>query len=162
MKTSIVAASVFALSALAAPLQAQLVSADVVVRTGPVRGHVVIGDDRSTYHRRPDVVYERPARVVIVERFGRHGHPRHHWKRQGYRQVKVYYVGDRYYDRYDVRRPGVREVVVYERGGRYYRDDDDRDRRDYRDRRDDYRDRDRDRDRDHGRGRGRGHDRWDD
>ena len=156
MKTSIVAGSVFAASlaamALAAPIQAQLVSADVVIRSGPVRGHVVVDDGYSTYHRRP-VVYERPARVIVVEHVYRHEHIRH-WKRHGYRQARLFYVDGRYYDRYDLRHPGMREVIVYERDGRYYRDDD----RDQYDRRDDYRDR----DRDHSRHSTHDHDRWDD
>ena len=154
MRTSIVAGSAFAASlaamALAAPIQAQLVSADVVIRSGPVRGHVVVDDGYSTYRRRP-VVYERPARVIVVERI----HPREHgryWKHHGYREVSLFYVDGRYYDRYDRHRPGMREVIVYEHDGHYYRDDD----RDRYDRRDDYRDRDRDR---HD---NRDHDHWDD
>ena len=66
MKTSIVAGSLLAALSLAAPLRAQQVAADVVLRSGPVAGHVVIGDGYSTY-RRP-VVYRAPARVIVVER----------------------------------------------------------------------------------------------
>ena len=60
MKTSIVAGSLLAALSLVAPLQAQQVAADVVVRSGPVAGRVVVGDGYSTY-RRP-VVYRRPCR----------------------------------------------------------------------------------------------------
>jgi len=154
MRTSIVAGSALAASlaafAVAAPLQAQLVRADVVVGSGPVLGHVVINDGYSTYRRLPVVVYERPVRVIVVERFRNRGEWRR-WKRHGYHQISVFYDDGRYYDR---GRPGAREVVVYERDGRYYRDcDDDRyDDRDYR-RDDNYRDRDWHHDRDH--------DRWD-
>ena len=164
MKTNIVAGSLLAasLAALAfaapAPAQAQVISADVRVRTGPVRGRVVVDDGYSTYRRHP-VVYERPARVIVVERIKGRGRFKH-WQRHGYRQVRVYYVDGRYFDRFD-RRRGMREVVVYERDGRYYRDDcDDRDHRRDDDR---YRDRDRDGDRDWDRNRDhRDHDRWDD
>jgi hypothetical protein len=150
MKTSILAGSVLAASltalAFTTPVQAQLVSADVIVRSGPVRGHVVVDDGYSTYERRR--VYEQPTRVVVVERVRGHGRF-HNWKRHGYRQVRVYYVEGRYYDRYDRHRPGMREVVVYERDGHYYRDRDydrdyDRDHRDHRDR-DNHHDRDHDR-----------------
>lgn len=156
MRTSIVAGSALAASlaafAVAAPLQAQLVRADVVVRSGPVRGHVVIDDGYSTYRRPPVVVYERPARVIVVERFRNRGEWRR-WKRHGYQQISLYYVDGRYYDR---GRSGAREVVVYERNGHYYRDCDD-DRYDRNRRRDDDHYRDRDRDRHHDRD----HDRWD-
>jgi len=145
MKTTIVAASAVAALALAAPLHAQRVSADVVVRTGPVRGHVAINDGYSTYRRAPVVVYERPTRVIVVERFRHRGDFRR-WKQRGFRRVTVFYVDGRYYDHYNRHRPGVREVVVYERDGRYYHDCYDRDYRDHRDHRD-YRDRDDYRDR---------------
>ena len=147
MRTSIVAGAALAAFVIAAPLHAQVVSADVVLRAGPVRGHVVVND--PVYHRPPVVVHERPARIIVVER-SRHPGLHRGWQRRGYRQMTVYYVDGRYYDRYDHRRPGMRKIVVYERNGRYYRDWDDRDRKD-RDRydrerrdRDDYRDRDRD------------------
>ena len=109
MKTSIIAGSLLTALTLTVPLQAQQVAADVVLRSGPVAGHVVIGNGYSTY-RRP-VVYRAPARVivvervvprvVIVERMGRrnHGFARS-WRQQGYRQVVVYYRDGRYYDRY--------------------------------------------------------------
>jgi hypothetical protein len=94
-----------ALALLAAPLQAQVVSASVVLRGGPSSGQVAIP--------------AHPRRVIVVETV-RHRHVKH-WKR-GYRPVTVYYVNGRYYDRLDRHRRGVRAVVVYERGGRYYHD----------------------------------------
>ena len=152
MKTSIIAGSLLTALTLTVPLQAQQVAADVVLRSGPVAGHVVIGNGYSTY-RRP-VVYRAPARVivvervvprvVIVERMGRrnHGFARS-WRQQGYRQVIVYYRDGRYYDRYVRGWPEMREVVVYERHGRLYRAwDDDRDRHHDRDRHYDRQDRD--------------------
>jgi hypothetical protein len=120
MRTSIVAGSLLAALSLVAPLAAQQVSADVVLRSGPVAGRVIVGDGYSTY-RRP-VVYRRvPARVIVVERiYVRRHSAAKHWRQHGYRQLVVYYQDGRYYDR-DVRTwPAMREVVVYERGGRYY------------------------------------------
>jgi hypothetical protein len=124
MNTSIIAGSLIAALSLAAPLHGQQVAADVVIRTGPVAGHVVV-NGYSTY-RRPVVVYRRaPARVIVVERIShrQRGHGRDGWKR-GYRAVTLWYGGGRYYDRYVREYPGLREVVVYERGGRFYRDAD--------------------------------------
>jgi hypothetical protein len=134
MKTSIVAGSLLAALTLAGPLHAQQVAARVVVRSGPVAGHVVIDNGYSTY-RRP-VVRRVPERVIVVERVvprilivervrhGRHGHPRH-WRAQGFRPIVVYYRDGRYYDRYVRGWPEMREVVIYERNGRLYRFDDD-------------------------------------
>jgi hypothetical protein len=123
MKTSTLAWSLVAGLALAAtPLHAQRVSAEVVVRGGPVEGRVVVDDGYSSY-RRPvrRVVVERYApRVVRVERF-RHRHGKH-WRRKGYREVIVYYIDGRYYDRIARGHPRAYEVVVYERDGRFYRD----------------------------------------
>ena len=137
MKTSIIAGSLLTALTLTVPLQAQQVAAGIVLRSGPVAGHVVIGNGYSTY-RRP-VVYRAPARVIVVERLvhRNHGFARS-WRQQGYRQVVVYYRDGHYYDRYVRGWPEVREVVVYERNGRLYREwDDDRDRRHDRDRHDD-------------------------
>lgn len=137
MKTSIVAGSLLAALSLVAPLQAQRVAADVVVRSGPVAGRVVIADGYSSY-RRPVVYRRAPARVIVVERVY---HRQRHldWRKQGYRQVVVYYQDGQFYDR---AWPGAREVTVYERDGGYYRDcDDDHGRSD----RYDHRDRDHDR-----------------
>jgi hypothetical protein len=164
MKASVVAGALLSgLVLIASSLQAQQVSADVVIRSGPVAGRVVVGDGYSTYRRPPVVVYERPVarRVVVVERYGprvvvvervhRNKHARH-WKRHGFRPVTLYYVDGRYYDRRVGYARGAREVIVYERDGRYYEDcghdvrhHDDRDRdhrgydhRDHDDRHDDW------------------------
>ena len=121
MRTSIVAGSLLAALSLVAPLAAQQVSADVVLRSGPVAGRVIVGDGYSTY-RRP-VVYRRvPARVIVVERVYVRASlgASTHWRQHGYRQVVVYYRDGRYYDRYVRGWPAMREVVVYERDGRYY------------------------------------------
>ncbi|MBA3759390.1 MAG: hypothetical protein H0X07_02580 [Gemmatimonadales bacterium] len=107
------------LALLATPLHAQRVSAEVVVRGGPVAGRATVHDGYSSY-RRPvrRVVMERHApRVLRVERLRqRHGK---HWKRHGYREVVVYYIDGRYYDR-DGWDGWGREVVVFERDGRFY------------------------------------------
>lgn len=151
MKASVVAGSLLSgLVLIALPMQAQQVSADVVLHSGPVAGHVVVGDGYSTYHRAPVVyrrppvrrvvVVERPApRIVVVERAHRY-RSASFWRRHGFRPVVLYYIDGRYYDRPVWRGAYAREVIVYERDGRFYRDwDDDR----YADDRD---------------GRGRGHD----
>jgi hypothetical protein len=139
MRTSVVVAGslLSGLLLVAVPLQAQRVSADVVVRSGPVAGHVTVGDGYSTYRRR-SVVYHRVApRVVVIERVHRHHHRAGWWRKHGFRPVTVYYVNGRYYDRWD--RPRyAREVMVYERDGRYYEICD----RDHRHDRDRYHDRD--------------------
>ena len=101
-----------------------------MVRGGPVAGHVVVGDGYSSY-RRPArrVVVERYApRVVRVERI-RHRHAKH-WKRNGYREVIVYYIDGRYYDRAAWNHPRAREVIVYEYDGRFYAADRERHRDD--------------------------------
>lgn len=123
MKTVILAGSVLAsLALIAAPLDAQEVSGEVVVRHGPVTGRVGVGNEYSSYgpaYRRVVVVERHAPRVLVVKRM-RHGHWKN-WRRNGYRQVVVYYIDGRYYDRYYADRRGVRRVVVYERGGRFYR-----------------------------------------
>jgi hypothetical protein len=133
MRTSIATGSLLTALLLAQPAHAQQVLADVVLETGPVAGHVVIGNGYSTYgrqrviYRRPPVrrvvVVERAPRLIMVERTRYHG--RAEWARFGFRPVYLYYVDGRYFDR-SFNRAGVRQVVVYERGGRYYRDDDER------------------------------------
>jgi hypothetical protein len=131
MKTSALAGSLIAgLALMATPLHAQHVSTEVVVRGGPVAGRVVVDDGYSSYRRpaRPVVVERYAPRVVRVERFGR-GHGKH-WRRQGYREVIVYYIGGQYYDRRGWDYPRAHEVVVYERDGRFYADKRDRDDRD--------------------------------
>ena len=107
----------------AVPLHAQRVQAGVVVRSGPVAGHVVIRDGYSTYRRptaRRVVVVERP-RIVVVERVHRHRSAKH-WSRRGYRPVTLSYWDGRYYDRRVAHRHDVRTIVVWERDGRYYHD----------------------------------------
>jgi hypothetical protein len=124
MNTSIVAGSLLAALSLVGPLHGQQVAADVVLRSGPVAGRVVIGDGYSTY-RRPVVYRRAPARIIVVERVHRRYHRNAHWRKHGFRQIVVYYRDGRYYDR-DVRGwPGMQEVVVYERDGRFYRECDD-------------------------------------
>jgi hypothetical protein len=118
MRTTVFAGSLLsALVLVAAPLEGQLVSADVVVRSGPVAARVAVVDGYSTYRPRR-VVYHEAPRLVVIERV----HNRHlkHWKRHGFRPVTVYYVNGRYYDRWYGPERGVRRVVVYERGGRYF------------------------------------------
>jgi hypothetical protein len=115
--------SIVGLMITVAPLHAQRVQAGVVVRSGPIAGHVVIRDGYSTYRRpttRRVVVVERP-RVIVVERVHRHRSARH-WTRQGYRPVTLYYWDGRYYDRRVAHRHGVETIGVWERNGRYYRD----------------------------------------
>lgn len=129
MNTSIVAGSLLAALSLVTPLQGQQVSGSVVIRSGPVAGHVVVGNGYSTY-RRPVVVYRRaPARVIVVERVARR-HPGHarDWRTRGYRPVTLWYYGGRYYDQRVRGWPAMREVVVYERDGRFYQDPDHDDR----------------------------------
>jgi len=148
MKTAIVTGGIALALTLQSPAAAQMVEAGVVIRSGPVAGHVVITDPAPVYHRpeRRVVVVERYApRVVVVEHVRAHrGHG--WWKKNGYRAVVVYYDvrHGRFYDRWHHDRRGIREVIVYERRGRYYTADDYRhdrwDRDDYRDRDDDYRD----------------------
>jgi hypothetical protein len=136
MNTSILAGSLLAALSFVTPANGQQVSAAVRVRSGPVAGHVVIGDGYSTY-RRPVVYRREPARVIVIERVQRrHFHRDGQWRKH-YRPVVVYYFDGRYYDRYLRGRP-MREVVVYEREGRYYRECDDR----YDGREDERRDRD--------------------
>ena len=128
MKTSTRAWSLVAgLALMATPLHAQRVSAEVVVRGGPVAGRVAVDDGYSSYRRpvRRVVVERHVPRVLRVERL-RHRHWKH-WRRHGYRAVVVYYIDGRYYDRSWGRHHG-HQVVVYERRGRLYRvDRDDRD-----------------------------------
>lgn len=116
MKTSIFAGSLLAsLALIAAPLEAQTASAEIVVRAGTP----------ESYRAPRRVIVERNApRIVVIERMRAH-HGRH-WRRHGYRPVVVYYVEGRYYDQHPRRRSRMREIVVYERGGRYYHFADDR------------------------------------
>jgi hypothetical protein len=111
-------AALVALSAL--PLRAQTtVEGGVVVRSGPVAGHVEVGSPP------PTVVYAEPVReVIVVERVHvPKGNAYGWWRKNGYRQVTVYYDGSRYYSRRIAHRTGFREMVVYERNGRYYQEE---------------------------------------
>jgi len=116
----------FSLLLAAGPAHAQVVQAGVVIRSGPVTGHVVVGQP---------VVYREPLRhVVIVDRYPpppvlveRVYVPRAReygwWRGYGYRPVVVYYDGRRYYRRW-FSEPRLRRIEVYEHGGRFYRWDD--------------------------------------
>ncbi len=145
MKTAIVMGGIALALTLHSPAAAQMVEAGVVIRSGPVAGHVVIADPAPVYQRR--VVVERYApRVIVVEHIRSYrGRGHGWWKRHGYRPVVLYYDvrRGRFYDRWHRDRRGIREVIVYERRGRFYAayddDHDYRDRDDYRD--DDWRDR---------------------
>jgi hypothetical protein len=104
----------------AMPVSAQTsVDAGVEVHSGgtSVGGHV------STGSPPPTVIVREPVReVIVVERRQMpRGRAKGWWRRQGYREVRVYSDGDSYYGRRIERRPGLREVVIYEREGRYYR-----------------------------------------
>jgi len=132
MKASIVVGGMaLGLSLAARPAPAQMVEAGVVIHSGPVVGHVVVGEPP------PVVVYREPvSRVVMVDRYAPQvivvetaRWPRgraYGWWRHQYRPIVVYYDGARYYDRWFGGRPGLRRVEVYQRAGRYYRWDEDR------------------------------------
>ena len=124
MRTAIVLGGMALALTLQTPAAAQMVEAGVVIRSGPVAGHVVIADPAPVYHR--TVVVERYAPRVIVVKHLHSPRGRGHgwWKRHGYRPVVLYYDvrRDRFYDRWHRDRRGIREIVVYERGGRYYSD----------------------------------------
>jgi hypothetical protein len=117
MPTRILAGTIAVVLGLtAAPLNAQTVEGGVVVRSGPVAGHVVVGSPP------PVVVYREPVRqIIVVERLHvPRGRAYGWWRRHGYREAWVYYDGDSYYARPFKGRPGLRRVLVYERAGRYY------------------------------------------
>jgi hypothetical protein len=128
MKTAIVTGGIALALTLHSPAAAQIVEAGVVIRSGPVVGHVVIADREPVYHRpeRRVVVVERyDPRIVVVQHVrGHRGRGHGWWKKHGYRPVVVYYDvrHGRFYDRWHRDRRGIREVIVYERRGRYYTD----------------------------------------
>jgi hypothetical protein len=132
MRSSIVVASLLATLSLAAPLRAQRVGADIVIRSGPVAGRVNVANGYSTY-RRPVVYRRAPGRVIVVERYAPRAvavervHRLRHWHRQGYRQVTLFYANGRYFEREYRGWPDRRAVVVLERNGRYYLPDEWRD-----------------------------------
>jgi hypothetical protein len=129
MKTSIVVGGMaLGLLLAARPAPAQMVQAGVVIHSGPVSGHVIVGE--------PAPVDRYAPRVIVVESVRGPRGRAYGWWRNQYRPVVVYYDGGRYYDRW-FGRPGLRRVEVHERGGRFYRWDGDRGRDDH------YRDRDR-------------------
>ena len=130
MKASIVVGGMaLGLSLAARPAPAQMVEAGVVIHSGPVVGHVVVGEPP------PVVVYGEPVRrVVVVDRYAprviavetaRWPRGRAYGWRYHYRPIVVYYDGARYYDGWFPGRPGLRRIEVYQRGGRYYRWDED-------------------------------------
>lgn len=121
-----------ALAALALPTgSGAQVSARVLISSGPISGHVVVGEPYIAYPYSGHVVYRaRPRRVVYADRYyvdrghrvivveRRHGRGHGHgyaygrdYRRGGYRRVVLYYDRGRdyYYDRY---RPGLVEVEV--------------------------------------------------
>lgn len=115
--------ALFALAALALPAgaQAQHVSADISIASGPVAGRVILGGpDYERYHRQPSY------REVIVVR----EHRGQGWyRRHGIRPVRVYYDSyrDCWYDQPYYR--GLHAVIVYRDRDRYFYDGDwDRDR----------------------------------
>jgi hypothetical protein len=99
-----------------APLHAQSVDAGVVVRSGPVTGHVEVTSRPET------VVREEPVRQVIVVEHMHvpHGKANGWWKKQGYREVTVYSDGNAYYARRFEGPSRLHETVVYQRDGHYY------------------------------------------
>jgi hypothetical protein len=126
MKANVVMGGIaFGILLAAGPAQAQDVQAGVVIRSGPVIGHVVVARPRATVvYREPPrhvVVYRYAPRAVVVERvYLPRGRTYGWWRGRGYRPVVVYYDGGRYYNRWFDGR-GVRRIEVFERGGHYYR-----------------------------------------
>jgi hypothetical protein len=110
MRTVFAGSLLSALVLMAAPLEAQRISADV---------HVAVFDGYSTYRPRRVTSYQGAPHVIVIERMRSHS-PARHWERHGFRPVTVYYVNGRYYDRWNGPSRGLRRVVVYERNGRYY------------------------------------------
>lgn len=144
-----------ALMLAASPAAAQDVRADVRIRTGPVTGRVVIGDDRHAppparvivvdrgrERGREIVDYRGSNRIIIVDRDRGHSARAHgkHYKRH----VRAYWDprSERFY--FERWRPGLREVLLCEHGNKYHLLESGRDDRWYRDDRrdhDDYRNR---------------------
>ena len=115
--------------------EAQQVSADIRIHSGPVAGRVIVVPERRVYverirfDRRFDRrwAYDKHQRKEW-ERWRRdYDHWRNDWHRRlgrNYRVIVVYYDrrDDCFYDRF---RPGLEEISVYEQDGRLYRLDDD-------------------------------------
>lgn len=112
------------LATAALPAQAQIIEADIGIRSGPVDARVTVVDGYSTYRDpRVVVIRDRAPDVIVVERWrAPRGRAYGWWHRNGYRPIVVYVWGDRFYGR--PWRAGMREVVVFERGGRFYWDRD--------------------------------------
>ena len=116
----------FSLLLAARPAHAQVIEAGVVIRSGPVAGHVVVA--RPVVYRVPPrhviIVDRYPPRAVVVERlYLPRGRAYGWWRGHGYRPVVVYYDGRRYYQRWFAG-PTLRRIDVYERGGQFYHWDD--------------------------------------
>jgi len=121
MRAKILASGIAAAAALlGAPLHAQTtVEGGVRVQSGPVRAQVEVGDPPPPP---ATVVYAEPAREVIVVEPMHVPHGRAHgwWKKNGYREVTVYYDGEQYYSRRVAGHRPLRQIVIYERAGHYY------------------------------------------
>jgi hypothetical protein len=126
MKANVVAGGIAVSLLLAAgPALAQVIQAGVVIRSGPVTGHVVVAEPVAYPEARRVVVVDRyPSRAVFVERiYVPRGRAYGWWRDRGYRPVVVYYDGRRYYRRW-FSEPRLRRIEVYEHRGRFYRWDD--------------------------------------
>lgn len=80
--------------------------------------HAEVGSPRPVAARREsrDVIVVERTHVPKGKAYG-------WWKKNGYREVTVYYDGARYYSR-RVDGTSIRAVVVYQREGKYYLGDD--------------------------------------
>jgi len=122
MKANVVVGGIaFSLLLAAGPAHAQVFQAGVVIRSGPVAGHVVVA--RPVVYREPPrhvVFVNRYPPVVVVERlYLPRGRGYGWWRGHGYRPVVVYYDGRRYYRRW-LPGPRLRRIEVYQRGGHFY------------------------------------------
>lgn len=123
---------ILSLTAVPRAADAQRVSADIVLRGGPIAGVVRIGRPPSYYGRYVEVIRPRarPSRVIVLRReparvqiirWQGHRHDGRYCRGGHFSRVGVFYDGrhDRFYDGY---RPGLEEVEVYEHDGVLYRD----------------------------------------
>lgn len=109
--------ALLATAVVSAPLAAQVIEADVSVRSGPVDARVHIDDGYSSY--RYPVVVRRPGPVVIVYReYVPRGRSMNWYRKHGFRPVRMYWYHGQYY--YRPWRPGMFEVIIFERGGRHF------------------------------------------
>lgn len=122
MRAGLVGLSALGFAIGATDLEAQA-RASVVVATGPVITRVHVGLPLISYGRpRPMILVGRPGnRVILLERAV--WHEAAWWKRHGYRPVRFWFDGHRFFER-PVRAHGLREVILFERGGRFYLVDD--------------------------------------